>query len=134
MKGHGEKLSRKQESAIAALLQCPTLATAAQRAGISEATLWRWLQRPDFEARYRAAREASVTQAITQLQQTTGHAVATLREIIEDTEAPASSRVAVAKTVLDLAFRLRETETLEERLAVLEAMVERTHAKKGRSS
>ncbi len=125
MSGHGEKLSRKQELAIAALLQCPTLAAAAKQAGIGEATLWRWLQRSEFEAAYRVARYASVEHAITQLQQGTGQAVDTLRTIMGDGEAPPSSRVAAAKTVLDLALKLRETEGLEERLTTLEATIER---------
>ena len=44
MRGHGEKLSRKQEALISALLLAPTLAEAAQAAGIHEATAWRWLR------------------------------------------------------------------------------------------
>ncbi len=41
MKGHGQKLTRKQEALIAALLTEPTHAAAAARAGVSEATLHR---------------------------------------------------------------------------------------------
>jgi len=49
LKGHGEKLSRKQEQAIAALLTCPTIEQAAKAAGVGETTLWRWLQDSDKE-------------------------------------------------------------------------------------
>lgn len=48
MSGHGEKLSRKQEALVAALLIEPTHAAAALKAGISEATLHRWLRLPGF--------------------------------------------------------------------------------------
>jgi hypothetical protein len=48
MKGHGEKLSRKQEHTIAALLTAPSVAEAAQSAGVGEPTLYRWLKEPAF--------------------------------------------------------------------------------------
>lgn len=56
MKGHGEKLSRKQEAAVAALLTESTLCRAAERARVGEVTLWRWLKEPGFKAAYREAR------------------------------------------------------------------------------
>src|SRR5262249_61743375 len=48
MKGHGQKLTAKQEALIAALLTEPTYAAAAAQAGVSEATMYRWLQVPVF--------------------------------------------------------------------------------------
>ncbi len=127
MSGHGEKLGRKQELAIAALLRSPTIAGAAEQAGVSEATLFRWLQRPDFEEAYRRARQAAVDQAISQLQQATGQAVSTLQDVQADAEAPASSRVTAAKTVLEMALKLRESEELEARLAALEEQLQRVN-------
>ena len=62
-----------------------------------------------------------VAQAIIQLQQTTGEAVETLRGIITDQEAPASSRVSAAKTVLDFAVRAVKLEEIETRLKILES-------------
>ena len=64
MKGHGEKLSRKQEALISALLTTPTLADAAHTAGIGEVTAWRWLKDATFQANYREARRAAVQHAI----------------------------------------------------------------------
>ena len=43
-KGHGQKLTSKQEALIAALLTEPTYAVAAAKAGVAESTLYRWLQ------------------------------------------------------------------------------------------
>lgn len=40
MAGHGEKLSRKQEQAITALLVAPSIIEAATQAGIGEHTLY----------------------------------------------------------------------------------------------
>jgi hypothetical protein len=121
MKGHGEKLSRKQEALIAALLLAPTLADAAHTAGIGEVTAWRWLKEPTFQTAYREARRAVVQQAITKAQRATGTAVETLVTIMQDVNAPASARVSAAKTVLDISVKAVELEDLEQRLAALEA-------------
>lgn len=121
MKGHGEKLSRKQEALISALLLAPTLADAAHTAGIGEVTAWRWLKDPAFQTAYREARRAVVQQAITQVQRATGDAVETLRSVMQDTTAPASARVAAAKAVLETAFKAVEVEDLEARVVALEA-------------
>src|SRR5687768_1104504 len=79
MRGHGEKLSRTQERAILALLQEPTVAAAAEACGVGEATLARWLRLPAFQAEYRAARRQVVEHGLSQLQQLTSEAAATLR-------------------------------------------------------
>jgi hypothetical protein len=46
--GHGAKIGRKQEDAIAAFLTQPTPAEAARQTGVGEKTLRRWLQEPGF--------------------------------------------------------------------------------------
>jgi transposase-like protein len=53
VRGHGQKLTSKQEVLIAALLTEPTYAAAAAKAGVSAATLYRWLQLPSFRTAYR---------------------------------------------------------------------------------
>ena len=120
MKGHGEKLSRKQEALISALLTTPTLADAAHTAGIGEVTAWRWLKDATVQAAYREARRAVVQHAITQVQQATGEAVATLRAVMHAPEATASAKVSAAKTILDTAVKAVELEDLEARIAALE--------------
>src|SRR5437763_102872 len=52
--------ARKREQAIAALLERPTIAEAAQAVGVSERTLRRWLSEADFAADYAAARPGAV--------------------------------------------------------------------------
>lgn len=120
MQGHGEKLSRKQEQAIAALLSEPTICAAAGRIGVNEATLYRWLQHEEFQSSYRQARRESVSQAIAGLQQASSEAVQTLRDIMANSEAPVSSRVTAAKAVLELALKAVELEDIEERVTALE--------------
>jgi hypothetical protein len=72
------KLNRKQESLIAALLTEPTHAAAAVKAGVSEATLHRWLHLQEFQAAYRRARRDIVEAAVGRLQQTAAKAVEAL--------------------------------------------------------
>ena len=121
MKGHGEKLSRKQDTFISALLTTPTLADAAHTVGIGEVTAWRWLKEPTVQTAYREVRRAVVTQAIAQVQRATGEAVETLRAVMQDPEAPASAKVSAARTILETAVKAVELEDLEARIAALEA-------------
>jgi hypothetical protein len=124
MEAHGEKLSRKQELAIAALLTCSAITDAAKQCGIGEVTLHRWLKDATFQAAYREARRAVVQQAITQVQRATGEAVETLRNVMQDRESPASAKVSAAKTILETAVKGIEIEDLEARIAALEAQGE----------
>jgi hypothetical protein len=104
MRGHGQKLTRKQEALIAALLTEPTHADSATKAGVSEATLHRWLNLPDFRAAYRQARRELVEGAIGRIQAGTGQAVDTLLAIAKD-GAKDSDRVRAAVALLDHALR-----------------------------
>jgi hypothetical protein len=124
MKATEEKLTAKQERALVALLDCGEMKRAATTSGVNETTLWRWLQQPAFQARYRAARRQLVETAIAQLQSDCIVAVRVLREVAEDREAPASARVAAAKTIIDGAVRGVELRDLAERVENLEALRE----------
>ena|SRR5262245_45689011 len=67
MRGHGCKLPRLLRKAVEALVEEPTYAQAAKRAGIARSTLFVWAKLPEFRPLYdqlrRAQREA-VFQAI----------------------------------------------------------------------
>ena len=121
MSGHGEKLSRKQDQAITALVTCASITEAAAQCGVADVTLCRWLKQDGFQAAYREARRAVVQHAITQVQRATGEAVETLRSVMQDADAPASARVSAAKAILETAVKAVELEDLEARIAALEA-------------
>jgi hypothetical protein len=104
MAGHGEKLTRKQEQAIAALLTANTQAKAARRAGISERTLRNWLALPRFQAAYRRARRGLVETAVGRLQAATNRAVNTLLAVAKNGSKD-SDRVRAAVAILDHALR-----------------------------
>jgi hypothetical protein len=106
------KLGRKQEAVIAALLTEPTHAAAATKAGISEATVQRWLRVPEFQAAYRQARRELVEGAVGRIQAATGQAVDTLLAVAKD-GVKDSDRVRAAIALLDHAFRgLTEADAL----------------------
>jgi hypothetical protein len=120
--GHGEKLTRKQELAIAALLEEPTILRAATRARVSERTLRTWLRQPGFQAEFRAAKRAVVEGAITRLQQTALEAVLSLSRNL-DCHQP-SVEVAAAKAVLEYTFRGVEFLNLVHEVEELKRQVE----------
>ena len=122
MKGHGDKLSRKREQAISALLTAPTVGDAAEVVGIGSSTLHRWLHEVEFRAAYLMARREIVGHTTSMLQQASARAVGTLIDVMEDEQSPPSSRVAAARAVLDLAYRGLEMEDLSARLDRLEGM------------
>ena len=75
MEGHGSKFGRKKEEAIAALLTQRNVEEAARVAGIGTQTLIRWLKIPEFQAAYREARRAAVSQSNARLQQASSRLV-----------------------------------------------------------
>jgi len=124
MRGHGAKFSRKKEEAIIALLTQRNVDEAAKSIGISTQTLVRWMQVPEFDKAYREARRAAYGQATARLQQATSAAVSTLLKIMVDTNAPPSTRVRAADSVLDHAKQAIEIEDVEVRVAALEQAAE----------
>ncbi len=112
MKGHGQQLTRKEEALIAALLTESTHTAAAAKAGVSEATLYRWLNLPDFRTAYRRARRQLVECAVGRIQAATGQAVDTLVAVAKN-GAKESDRVRASIALLEHASRgLADADTL----------------------
>jgi hypothetical protein len=128
MKGQGAKFGRKKEEAVVALLTQRNIEEAAKSIGIGTQTLLRWLKIPEFDEAYREARRAAFGQATARLQQATGAAVSTLLKIMVDTNAPPSTRVRAADSVLDHAKQAIEIEDVEVRVAALEQAAELSKA------
>ena len=121
MAGHGEKLGRKQEEAIAALLSQRNIEEAARAAGVGTRTLIRWLKLPEFGKEYRKARHEAVHQSVARLQQATGAAATIVLKLMTDPNVPAAVKLRAAECVFDRAFKGVELEDIEVRLAALEA-------------
>lgn len=124
MEGHGEKFTRKMELAIISLLTAPSMAEAAKQAGVGQNTLWRWLKEPAFKEKYQEAKREAVSQAVARLQQLSSTSVDVLNEIANDSEAPASSRVSAAKTIIEMAIKAVELEDIVARVDQLEQLAE----------
>jgi hypothetical protein len=120
MTGHGQKLSRKKEQTIAALLSQPSIGSAAKKVGIGEKTLFRWIQLDEFKQAYKNARRQVVDQTIAQIQSVMSEAVQTLLNIMSDGTAPASAKVSAARALLDIGFKVVEIEDLESRIEKIE--------------
>lgn len=122
-----DELNVKQDRAMLALLTNPTIAQAARKSGIGERTLYTWLAEPGFAAAYRGARRAAVQHGLARLQQASSSAVDVLCQVMKNKRAPAATRVAAARTVLDMAIKAVELEDMSARLDALEQQVKRKH-------
>jgi hypothetical protein len=116
-------LPAKQELALRAVISHPTLKDAAHAAGVSETTLWRYMQDAEFSRRLREARREAVNHAVIRLQRASGDAVTVLGDIMTNDSAPASARITAARAVLDYSMRAVETDELRARIEELEEFV-----------
>src|SRR5437868_13968520 len=73
-------LSRRHEAVRVALLANPKIKDAAEAAGVSESTVWRLMQREDFQRRYREAQEKAFDGAVGTLQGAATLVIAALQE------------------------------------------------------
>lgn len=119
MVGHGAKLARNMEAAIAALLAQPSVAEAARVVGVRPQTLSRWMKVPEFDTAYQAAQRAVFGRAIARLQQASGAVVTTLLKVMFDADAPKAARLAAAEVVLSHAKAANEIGGVQSRLSAL---------------
>ncbi len=121
-------ITPKQEKAIAALVSTSTIKDAAESAGVTTVTLWRWLQLPEFAAAWRAARRQVVENAITQLQTAATQAVETLKRNLHCGNEAVEVRA--ASIILEQAVKGVELVDLQERVERLESLLEEKGKKK----
>jgi hypothetical protein len=126
----GSHLDAKKEAAIAALLTHPTIDRAAASIDVSEKTLWRWLQTPEFNEAYQAARDQVLTQTLSLLHKATGGAVAALVRNLKCGTPAVEVRAAIG--ILDQTFKAREMLEVEQRLRGIEQVLETTESGRGR--
>jgi hypothetical protein len=117
MTGHGDKLGRRQELAIAALLLEPTVEAAAKAARVAYSTLKSWLRQPSFQAAYREARREVLGRAVARLLSASGKAVERPEKNLDADNAQAANRAALG--ILGLAFRGADLLDLSEEIARL---------------
>ena len=107
---------------IAALAGGATVRDAAATARVGEMTVYRRLREPDFRRRVDEARAAMLACAVGRLAEAATAAALTLRSLLAK-ETPPAVRLGSARSILELAVRLREHDELAARVAALEARV-----------
>jgi hypothetical protein len=113
-------LTPRQEHAVVALLNHPTVAQAAQSIGMSQRAIYRWLDQPAFSRAYRRARREAFAQAIALTQRYAPAAVHTLARIMADESAGATARVSAATALLKFSRESVELDDLADRVDQLE--------------
>jgi phage terminase small subunit len=115
-------LSPKQRRAVEALLATGEVRAAAQEAGISRATLHRWLQEPAFLAAVREAEAKALDELARLLVRLGRTAIGTLAKAMSDPATPAATKVRAADATLARLLQLRELASLEARVVELERL------------
>lgn len=105
---------------ITLLAKGATVAQAARQADVSERTVYRRRQQPDFQARIDAIQDETLRRAADILTRAAQEGIHSLVSLLQDPATPANVRRAAARDVIDLGPRLREEANLEKRLAALE--------------
>ena len=115
------KLNSRQLRTIPYLVTCRTNEEARVKAEISRETLNRWLHNPDFRSTLRRQREAVTADALDRLKGSMLHATESLVALLDT--ANEHLRRHVANDILRIGLRIRELETVEDRLTQLEQAV-----------
>jgi hypothetical protein len=119
------QLNTKQEKAIEALLEYPTLSAAAIAAGVDRKTIRRWMGLPEFRRRLRESRDLVYEHAMARLTSQANNAVTVLsaamlaqplkgKEVTPLQAKAAAKLLSLAKTV-----RLEDVDELHARLSEL---------------
>lgn len=110
-----------QYMAISLLLSEARVSDVADKCGIGETTLRRWLRDDEFKGELAEAQNELVSAAIARLTGTSTDAVNVLVEVMSNKNAPAVARVRSADLVLQHRQKFAELNELSVRLADIEA-------------
>ena len=113
-------LSAAQSKAVPLVAHEPTMARAAELAGVSVRTLQRWQRDPVFHAAVLRARKEAYSQAVGVSQKYAAMAVATFVRILNDPAAPASAKVSAGTALLKVAKEGVDLDDLAARVEGLE--------------
>jgi hypothetical protein len=112
--------SHKMDRIVRALVEHGTRQKAAAALGMSEVTVWRWMQKPEYQETSRAVRREALSRSSGRLLQGSSAAAATMLKLMLDPTAPAAVRVRAAEGVLAHAEKTFELEDVDVRLQRLE--------------
>jgi hypothetical protein len=107
------------ELIASAIASGSTIAQAATFAKVSEKTVRRRLDSPEFSARVATLQRKAIGRAMGELTDGASEGVKTLRGLL--TAQSESVRLGAARSLIELCLKTREAVALEERLAIVEA-------------
>jgi hypothetical protein len=119
------RVSARTTRAVSALLRCRTTAEAAEAADISESTLRRLRQQPEFLDAMANAQSEIFSSVCAEIRGLGGEAVATLASILKDANTLPAARTRAAAVILTLLLRVQRLDAQEQRLARLEMTLRR---------
>lgn len=109
-----QNLTPKQEKFMLALATSPSIVRACEVAGIARSTGQKYLKSVTFRQAWREYKSELMAQTTAQLQNTSLEAVQVLREIMLDDTVSPYARQQAAQTVLSMAYKSHEVESVQE--------------------
>ena len=109
------------DAILAALLTSDTRKEAAEKAGVSERTLYNKMNNVDFNLKYAKARKNLVNKAAFQIQRALSTSISELRKIVEN-GAKDSDRISAARTLLEYGLSYTELAEIKRQITELEKL------------
>lgn len=113
----------RRERALSALIESRTIAEAADRAGLSPSTVYRYAGEKEFRERLRGISRKALEDASRRLSMESAAAVGVFADLMRDESAPVQTRLLAADRILRHATKLSERIDVFERLETLEGVV-----------
>lgn len=117
------KLTHRQQRAIIALLSTKSITEAAAQIGVTEKTIYQWMNQPAFKAGLISAEGEIIDRATRRLLTLHDQAINVFDEIMGDDDCAPGTKLRAAQSILDYLLKLRELRNVEARLAALEEKV-----------
>ena len=119
-----DQISEKKIIAIQALMRSCTAAEAAEAAGVSRVTIYRWLKDDDFQKELSLRKHLIIDGASRKLANSVNKAIDTLIDLNEKSKIPNVRRLA-AGNLIDYCLRFSEITDLEKRMTAIEQAIEK---------
>ena len=119
-----QELSNRQKAVLSYFLEGATVAQASENAGVTERTIYRWLNEPGFKAELKAGEQAVLERTTRRLLALTETALDSLEQVLSEPAARGSSvRLRAVQVALEQLLKFRDVFDIEERLSRLERQV-----------
>ncbi len=115
-----DELKPKHIQAIAAILTTSSLTEAADKVGLTERTLYKWMTEIEFRTALYAEEDRIIDQAVRHLLTLSERALSTFDDILTKEGVNDNTKLRAAALVMENLLRLRELQTIDARLRELE--------------